>query len=320
MQSALDPAGQQAADISWLWWLIFGVCTAIYVLVMGGARGCAVAAAPAAGAPPDTATGRERPDTAVSWRAASAVTVAILLVFLVATIRSTARCSPPPTAPRSTIEVTGHQWWWEVRVPGPGAEQRSSHRQRNPHPGRQTVRLTLRSPDVIHSFWVPNLAGKRDLIPGQTNYIWITAERPGTYRGQCAEFCGLQHAHMALYVTVEDRPAFERWQEQQRQPAPSPTTPEAQRGLEVFLSGPCVMCHTIRGTTAGATTGPDLTHVASRPSIGAGRLPNTRGHLRRLDRRPADPQARQQDAAGAAPARGFPGASELSRYAEMMPR
>ena len=187
-------------------------------------------------------------------------------------------------------------------------------------PVGEKVRLTLRSPDVIHSFWVPNLAGKRDLIPGQINYIWITAERPGTYRGQCAEFCGLQHAHMALYVTVEDRPAFERWQEQQRQPAPSPTTPEAQRGLEVFLSGPCVMCHTILGTTAGATTGPDLTHVASRPSIGSGAPAEYARPPRRLDRRSADPEARQQDAAGAAPARGFPGASQLSRHARMMPR
>ena len=164
------------------------------------------------------------------------VTVAILLVFLVASYSVDSALFTAPDSPSVQIEVTGHQWWWEIRYQDPVPSRIFTTANEIHLPVGETVRLTLRSPDVIHSFWVPNLAGKRDLIPGQTNYIWITAERPGTYRGQCAEFCGLQHAHMALYVTVEDRPAFERWQEQQRQPAPSPSDPRSAarpRGLPV---------------------------------------------------------------------------------------
>ena len=276
MQSALDPAGQQAARIDWLWWLIFGVCTAVYILVMGGLAAALWRRHRPEDAPP-TEPRRERRIGGVVASCVG-VTVAILLVFLVASYSVDSALFTAPDSPSVQIEVTGHQWWWEIRYQDPVPSRIFTTANEIHLPVGEPVRLTLRSPDVIHSFWVPNLAGKRDLIPGQINYIWITAERPGTYRGQCAEFCGLQHAHMALYVTVEDRPAFEHWQERQRQPAPSPSTPEAQRGLEVFLSGPCVMCHTVLGTTAGATTGPDLTHVASRPSIAAGRLPNTRGH------------------------------------------
>jgi cytochrome c oxidase subunit II len=139
--------------------------------------------------------------------------------------------------------------------------------------------LTLRSVDVIHSFWVPNLQGKKDLIPGRVNTLYLQADRPGVFRGQCAEFCGLQHAHMALHVVAESEDDFAHWQEQQRRAAPEPATEEQRRGRDVFLSNSCVLCHAINGTSAGGVTGPNLTHVASRISLAAGTLPNTRGHL-----------------------------------------
>ena len=132
---------------------------------------------------------------------------------------------------------------------------------------------------MIHSLWVPNLHGKKDLIPGKTSSIVLQAEAPGTYRGQCAEFCGVQHAFMAFFVVAEQPEAYERWAQAQRQPAQEPAEASAQRGKELFLSGSCMMCHAVQGTTANARKGPDLTHVASRATLAAGRLPNDRTSL-----------------------------------------
>jgi cytochrome c oxidase subunit 2 len=146
-------------------------------------------------------------------------------------------------------------------------------------PVGRPVELTLRSIDVIHSFWVPNLHGKKDLIPGQVNTLLLQADRAGVFRGQCAEFCGLQHANMALHVVAEPQEQFAKWQAQQRRPAPEPANDAQRRGREVFMASSCVLCHKIGGTMAGGVTGPDLTHVASRLSLAAGTLPNTRGHL-----------------------------------------
>ena len=141
------------------------------------------------------------------------------------------------------------------------------------------VVLRTTSRDVIHSFWVPNLHGKRDLIPGVTTETWIQAVRPGVYRGQCAEFCGHQHAHMAFFVIATPMDEFETWLQQQRSGAPQPATEAQRRGHDLFMQGPCVLCHTIRGTAAASRFGPDLTHVAGRRTIAAGTLPMTRGHL-----------------------------------------
>jgi cytochrome c oxidase subunit 2 len=137
-----------------------------------------------------------------------------------------------------------------------------------------------KSTDVIHSFWVPNLHGKKDMIPGYTNDTWIQADSAGVYRGQCGEYCGYQHAHMALIVTAEPEAAFERWYANQLAPAAPPSDSSVKRGHDVFVSNSCMMCHAISGEPlAGSNVGPDLTHFASRPTIAAGTLPNTRGHL-----------------------------------------
>jgi cytochrome c oxidase subunit 2 len=143
----------------------------------------------------------------------------------------------------------------------------------------RNVRLELESADVIHSFWVPSLAGKQDLVPGRHNGLTIRAERPGVYRGQCAEFCGLQHAHMALLVIAEEPADFANWLAAQSRQASIPAEAEAAAGQQLFLSRPCASCHAIRGTSAAGTAGPDLTHVGSRRTIGAGLFETTRGSL-----------------------------------------
>jgi cytochrome c oxidase subunit 2 len=177
------------------------------------------------------------------------------------------------------IQVTGHQWWWEVQYQDPAANRVFTVANEIHTPVGEPVKIQLESQDVIHSFWVPSLNGKQDLIPGQQNETELIATRPGVYRAQCAEFCGLQHAHMAFTVVAEDREVFARWADSQISPATDPTSPEQRAGQAVFLSHACVTCHAIRGTQAGGRFGPDLTHVGSRRTIAAGELPLSRGSL-----------------------------------------
>jgi cytochrome c oxidase subunit 2 len=179
-----------------------------------------------------------------------------------------------------SINVTGHQWWWEVEYQDLNAPTLRFRTANEIHiPVGRPVVLNVTSRDVIHSFWVPNLQGKRDLISGYTTSIWLQADRPGVYRGQCAEFCGYQHANMAVYVTAEEDAPFKGWLAAQREPSLEPSTDTARSGRDVFMRGSCPTCHTIRGTAAGGTVGPELTHLASRRTLAAGTLPNTAGHL-----------------------------------------
>jgi cytochrome c oxidase subunit 2 len=141
------------------------------------------------------------------------------------------------------------------------------------------VIVELNAADVIHSFWVPNLHGKKDLLPGQTTTIRLRADRAGTYRGLCAEFCGLQHAWMDYAVVAEPQADFDAWSARQRQDAPEPADEATKRGRDLFLSGSCMLCHAIQGTPGGGRQAPDLTHIASRASLGAGRLANTAENL-----------------------------------------
>ncbi len=178
-----------------------------------------------------------------------------------------------------TIKVSGLQWWWNVQYFGSKPGQNFTTANEIHIPVGRNVRFQLEGDDVIHSFWVPSLAGKQDLIPGRPNELSVRAERAGIYRGQCAEFCGMQHAHMAFLVIAEDQADYAKWAEAQRRAAVAATEADAAAGQQAFLSKPCAACHTVRGTTAAGTNGPDLTHVGSRRYIGAGLFETTRGSL-----------------------------------------
>ena len=181
-----------------------------------------------------------------------------------------------PTPGDIVVEVVGHQWWWEFRYPGLGNLVTANELHL---PANRTVSLELKSADVIHSFWVPAFAGKKDLIPGRTNHLWFTPEKTGTYSGQCAEFCGASHANMMFKVVVQEPAEFEAWVAQQKAPVPPPdSTSLAARGLAVYQRGLCVACHTIDGVSPGVL-GPNLNKVGSRTTIAAGMFPNDDAHM-----------------------------------------
>jgi cytochrome c oxidase subunit 2 len=212
---------------------------------------------------------------------ASAVAVtAAILVTLTISSEAVGRGLTTPTGPGAiTVDVVGHQWWWEFLYRDVSPQDFVISPNELHIPVGTSIVLEAQSRDVIHSFWVPNLQGKRDLIPGQVTRLWIQADAPGVYRGQCAEFCGHQHAKMALVVVAQPMNAFLEWIRHQRRPAAEPANDEQRRGRELFMQSTCVTCHTIRGTDAGSRVGPDLTHVGSRMTVAAGTLPNTRAHL-----------------------------------------
>jgi cytochrome c oxidase subunit 2 len=286
LQSVLgSSAGPQAARIEWLWWVMLWTTTAVYLAVMLWLLLAYMRGRRQARTEPGLA--RRRPaieaisdlSMTVIVSVAVAASVAILLGLLIASVWTNRAVASLGASSAVTIKVTGHQWWWEAEYEsGTPSEQFKTANELHIPVGRPVV-LKVTSTDVIHSIWIPNLQGKRDLIPGYTTAIWLQADKPGLYRGQCAEFCGVQHAHMALYVTAESNEDYEKWRAGMITPSVEPSTDAQRRGRDVFLHATCVQCHTIRGTIAGATVGPDLTHLASRGSIGAGTLPNRRGHL-----------------------------------------
>lgn len=177
------------------------------------------------------------------------------------------------------IEIIGHQWWWEVRYLSKQPDQIFTTANEIHIPTNTPITLKLVSHDVIHSFWIPALHGKVDLIPGHTNYVRIEASRAGAYEGQCAEYCGAQHAHMRLLLIAQPPDEYQAWLHGQLAPGKIPTTQEAMEGEKVFLNGPCTLCHTIRGTIAGGTVGPDLTHFGSRKMLGSDSFPNNNAYL-----------------------------------------
>ena len=284
VQSALNPTGPQALNVSKLWWLMFYVCGLVFVLVLvvtcvaflrRGERTASMDNNPVLH-PPEHSEARKR----YIVISATAVTIVILFVFLIESFfigrGMTAELSRKQGI---SIELTGHQWWWEVRYLNVDASNIFTTANEIHIPVGVPVSFTLKSTDVIHSFWVPNLSGKKDLIPGKVATIWLQADQPGLYRGQCAEYCGHQHAHMALLVIAEPEQQFEDWTRNQIQSAPAPGSEAQKRGQQVFLSSTCVMCHAIGGTPAGSVFGPNLTHVGSRQTIAAATMTNTRDHL-----------------------------------------
>lgn len=273
IQSALDAAGIQAARIEWLWWLMFWVCAAVFVLVLGALVLAVRRGASATGARP-----AERSLT-VGVATATGATIVILFGLLFASV-ATGRAVGSLAQPNAlTIQIVGHQWWWEIEYLNPVPALRVTSANELHLPAGRPVQVVLKADDVIHSFWVPRLHGKRDLVPGRQTVIWLQADRPGVFRGQCAEYCGVQHAHMGLPVFAHTEDDFQKWIDAQRQLPPPPSTPQESRGLNIVERGPCALCHTIRGTQAGARTAPDLTHFATRSTIAAGTVPNVRGYL-----------------------------------------
>ena len=276
-QDSLHGASHQARSIASLWWVMFGVSCAGFTLIgflllLGWWR----------------RNRRELPfggDERVATWLVAALGIALPIVLLTAlfvwsdifVMRSTAAPAAGSTA--FTIDVVGHDWWWEARYAGTRVVTANEIHV----PTHTRVEVAGTTADVIHSFWVPELARKIDLVPGRTNRLLLEADRPGRFRGQCSEFCGLQHAHMAVAVVAQPPAAFRRWLAAQARPAGGVDGP----GARVFAAASCGSCHTIRGTPANGKVGPDLTHVASRRTLAALTLPNTRGFLRAWIRDPA---------------------------------
>jgi cytochrome c oxidase subunit 2 len=279
-QSALDPQGPNAASLAWLIGAFTIVCGIVWLLVMI-VVGVALLRRRGAAEPADTPLaedpGRERRKGAVVLAAVLATVVVVTgltVISYLATHSLTAASGEP-----LVVRLRGYQWWWEVTYTSPSPDRFVTSANEIRVPVGRPVRLELSAADVIHSFWVPSLAGKQDLIPGRDNQLTFTAERPGIYRAQCAEFCGVQHARMALVVVALPPDEFAAWLDGQLRDAATPANEEEAAGREVATSKACAACHTIRGTPASGTLGPDLTHVASRQTIAAGTLPTTRGSL-----------------------------------------
>lgn len=280
--SALDPAGPQADRLADLIWINIAVLGVIFVLVVA----VALVAAVHRRMRPEDRRDQVLPNEPRRERrllraigVASALSLVTLVGLLVLSISTGKRLSSLKDPHALEIRVTGKQWWWQVEYPDPNPSRSVTTANEIHVPVGRTVKLVLASSDVIHSFWVPALHGKLDLIPGRQNELYLRADRAGTYGGQCAELCGLGHAHMALLVVAEPPHELDAWLERARKPAEAPKDPVALRGRQVFESTSCPMCHNVAGTPASASAGPDLTHFASRRGIAAGSVPNLRGHL-----------------------------------------
>jgi cytochrome c oxidase subunit II len=270
VQSVLAPGGSQAGQIASLAWLLFGFGALVLAIVI-------VAAWLAIRGPARIRETLAQERTIVALGLIfPAVTLTLLLGTGVWLMRSHASADDPNAI---RIEVTGEQWWW--RVAYPGAVPSASANEITIPVGRP-VEFILKSADVIHSFWVPSLGGKVDMIPGRATRLRLTAERPGIYRGQCAEYCGGPHALMAFAVVALPEAEYAAWRAREAAPAAAPSSEPERRGQAQFIAAGCGACHTVRGTAATGTVGPDLTHIASRRSVGIDTLPLTQANLTRF--------------------------------------
>jgi cytochrome c oxidase subunit 2 len=275
------PMGPQAGALFDLWLLMLVACVLVFVLVMAALalslrrapRG-SVTTSPDMAAHPRLEAKLRR---AVGW--ATAASTVLLLGLLVASFLTDRAIARLPLADALHIELVAHQFWWEARYhPGDPALAFSTANELHVPVGRPVL-LTLSADDVIHSFWVPSLHGKKDLIPGRESTFAFRADKSGVYRGQCAEFCGYQHAHMALFVLADEPVDYERWAAAQREPAPEPASPVERRGHDLVVGTTCGMCHAIGGTPLRGRRAPDLTHVASRMTLGAGTIATSESSL-----------------------------------------
>lgn len=282
MTSPLDylhSAGGSADIIRPLTWVTLAISVMV-IVVIGTILWGAVSRARARGGAEETrSVPVQEGAKGTHWISTGVAISAIpLLVTLVWTMVALAEISRGGPANAIVLDVTPRQWWWEVQYASSDPSQIFETANEIHIPVGAPVKVRLHGGDVIHSFWVPKLSGKADAIPGRTNVTWLQASTPGRYRGQCSEFCGFQHAHMAFDVVAELPSEFETWRARQLAPAPAPTTPEQSRGL-AFVEYRCGLCHRVRGTTAGATSAPDLTHIMTRTQLASGTLPNDASNL-----------------------------------------
>jgi cytochrome c oxidase subunit 2 len=270
------PAARRIAGMSWLLIILFLVITLVMWLLIAWAattrRGTLEEHAPV-----DVGGGQ-------GWIAIGGVVIPFIVLSILFVLGLKLLASFPIHDPhhadvKPDILVIGHQWWWEVHYLNLQPSLEATTANEIHIPVNRPVTLELESQDVIHSFWVPALHGKVDLIPGHPNFVRIEASHVGNFSGQCAEYCGAQHAHMRLLVVAQEPDEYQAWLEQQRKPGAEPTSQEAIDGEKIFLAGPCSMCHTVRGTVAGGRVAPDLTHIGSREYIASNSFPNNDAYL-----------------------------------------
>lgn len=276
-QSVLDPQGLQSSQILHTIFIFLTVAAAVWIAVVV-VLGVSLLRRKR---PADQPLALHQPFERTSGRVIFVLGLATLVVVLGLSIVSYAgqRTIFAKDENALTLKIIGHQWWWEVRYEADSPHRSFVTANEIRVPTGQPVKVELESADVIHSFWVPSLTGKMDLITGQKNELQFTAKNAGVYRGQCAEFCGLQHANMAFAVLALPPDEFGRWRDHENQSANSPTDQLGKQGEALFRARGCALCHNISGTLAGGQLGPDLTHIGSRTTIAAGTLPNTRATL-----------------------------------------
>jgi cytochrome c oxidase subunit 2 len=276
--SIFNPVSTPAFAIRELSFLVLGLSAVIFVIVAGLAAYILFRFRSRAGderREPPQVYGSDRIELA--WTVVPFLIVVVLFLVTARYIYGIERRPQPPDA--LEVAIVGNQWWWEIRYPKLGIVTANElHVPVSDATRPAPTFITLQSADVVHSFWVPQLAGKMDVIPNRTNRVWIDPRTPGTYVGQCAEYCGVQHAWMLLRVVVQPREAFDRWVVAQQ--APAPDDPAVRAGARLFASLSCINCHTVRGTPANGLFGPDLTHLMSRTTLGAGAARNTPEKLR----------------------------------------
>lgn len=281
--SIFRPLAQPAQEIKETSLLVLSVCGVIFLVVAGLLVYALVRfrhrTGDEASEPPQVYGSNQ---IELAWTVLPLLIVFVLILVTSRTIADIQNRKMPAGAVQATI--VGHQWWWEIRYPDLGIVTANElHVPASVAGASRPTFLKLRSADVAHSFWVPQLAGKTDLIPNRENVMWIEPRTPGTYLGNCAEYCGTQHARMLLRVVVQTPDEFAAWAKQQQQAAQSDTATE---GRKVFFANSCVNCHTINGTSARGKFGPDLTHLMNRQTLAAGVVTNTPDKLRQWIRDP----------------------------------
>ncbi len=267
--SPLDPFSPQAQAISALFWFVMVVAGVILLVVTGLVVYIVIRFRHREGRAPSTREGNTALE--ITW---TAIPLLIVGAIFVLTVRTMHTVQPPAGDRTPDVRVVAHQWWWEVHYPSGVTTANEIH-----VPVGRTLLFRLTSADVVHDFWVPQLARKMDAIPGHPNDFWMKVEKPGVYHGTCAEYCGVGHALMRILVVAQTPKEFEAWEQAQLTPHPPPATAEARQGRQLLEQLTCANCHTVRGSSASGRVGPDLTHLADRRTLASGAAENTHDQL-----------------------------------------